>query len=105
MTRTLHVTNFSPATSPQDLRDLFSQAGHVAAITVVRDGIMGRESRVAYVDMQSHDGAEAAVARFHRYRLEGELLDVSASPPEAGANGKVAPSPLEAVPPRSRAMD
>jgi RNA recognition motif-containing protein len=101
MTRTLHVTNLSPTTSPRDLRDLFSRAGHVAAITVVRDGITGRDRRVAYVHMQSDDGATAAVARFHQHRLLGRTLNVSAGPPDAGASG-TSHAPLEAMLPPTR---
>ena len=79
MNRKLYVANLATATVSQELEELFSQAGQVLAITVVRDDITGRERKVAYVEMRSHDGARAAVARFDQYPLRGLPLTVRES--------------------------
>jgi RNA recognition motif-containing protein len=86
MNRKLDVGNLSPTTDLRELRELFSQAGQVAALTVVRDGISGRVQRLAYLEMESHDGAQAAVARFDQYPFRGQMLTVSERRPDALAD-------------------
>ena len=86
MNRKLDVGNLSPTTDQRALRELFSQAGQVAALTIVRDGISGRVQQVAYLEMESHEGAQAAVARFDRYPFRGQRLTVSERRPDAPAD-------------------
>ena len=83
MNRKLDVANLAPTTDLRELRELFSQAGQVAALTIVRDGISGRVQRVAYLEMESHDGARAAVARFDQYPFHGQMLTVRERRPRA----------------------
>ena len=86
MNRKLDVGNLSPTTDQRELQELFSQAGRVVALTIVRDGISGRVQSVAYLEMESHDGAQAAVARFDHYPFRGQMLTVSERRPDALAD-------------------
>jgi RNA recognition motif-containing protein len=87
MNRKLDVGNLSPTTDQRELQELFSQAGQVVALTVVRDGISGRVQSVAYLEMESHDGAQAAVDRFDHYPLRGRMLTVSERRPDTLDDG------------------
>ncbi len=84
MNRTLYVANLSPTMSQRELQVLFSQVGEVTTVVVMRDEISGRERSVAYVEMQSPDDAQAAVARFDQYAYRGRTLAVSNHDADAG---------------------
>jgi RNA recognition motif-containing protein len=77
MNRSLYVTNLTQDARAVELQELFGEAGQVSAVTVVRDDVTGRQRSVAYVEMQSEDGARAVVARFDQHQLHGAPLTIS----------------------------
>jgi RNA recognition motif-containing protein len=87
MNRKLFVANLSIEARAAELQALFSQAGEVAAVTLVRDDAAGRERSVAYVEMQSEDGARAVVARFDHHQLHGVPLTVVEHPRRRNVRG------------------
>ena len=89
MGRRLFVGNISYNTGEQQLEQLFSAAGPVESVHVVRDQATGRARGFAFVDMQSDAGAAAAIQQFNDTELDGRRLSVNeARPkPERGGGG------------------
>ena len=75
----LYVGNFAYSTSESDLRQLFAQAGPVAAINLVKDGVSGKSRGFAFVTMGSEAGAAQALQKFHAYSLAGRRLTVNSA--------------------------
>ena len=71
MNRKLFVGNIPFQTSEDDLQTLFGQAGPVESVRVMRDNATGRARGFAFVEMQTEDGASAAIERFNQYQLGG----------------------------------
>jgi RNA recognition motif-containing protein len=84
----LYVGNLPYKTTDEDLNTLFSQAGAVDSVRVMRDMATGRARGFAFVEMANDDGAQKAISQLHGYALEGRPLVVNeARPkPEGGAS-------------------
>ncbi len=89
MGRRLYVGNLPYSTTDEDLNGLFSRAGTVESVRVMRDVATGRARGFAFVQMASDEEAQKAVTDFHQYQLEGRALVVNeARPkPEYGGGG------------------
>jgi RNA recognition motif-containing protein len=61
----LFVGNLSPNTNEQDLHDMFSKAGTVASVNVIRDRDTGRSRGFAFVEMSTQAEAEKAISMLH----------------------------------------
>jgi RNA recognition motif-containing protein len=89
MGRRLYVGNLPYSTTDQDLTDLFSRAGAVESVRVMRDMATGRARGFAFVQMATDEEAQKAISEFHQFDLQGRPLVVNeARPkPEFGAGG------------------
>jgi RNA recognition motif-containing protein len=89
MGRRLYVGNLPYSTTEDQLTDLFSQAGPVDNVRVMRDMATGRARGFAFVEMANDDDAQKAITNFHEYNLDGRPLVVNeARPkPEGGFGG------------------
>ena len=89
MGRRLYVGNLPYSTDEDQLTELFSQAGTVDNVRVMRDMATGRARGFAFVEMGSEEEAQRAVSSFNDYKLEGRALVVNeARPkPEGGYGG------------------
>jgi RNA recognition motif-containing protein len=89
MGRRLYVGNLPYSSSEDQLTELFSRAGKVESVRVMRDMATGRARGFAFVEMSSDEEAQRAIGEFHEYRLEGRALVVNeARPkPEGGFGG------------------
>ncbi len=85
MGRRLYVGNLPYKTTDEELNALFSQAGPVDSVRVMRDMATGRARGFAFVDMGTEDGAQAAIAQFHGYALDGRPLVVNEARPKPDA--------------------
>jgi cold-inducible RNA-binding protein len=77
----LYVGNLPYKTTDQDLADLFSRAGPVESVHVMRDTATGRARGFAFVQMVDDEGAQKAIGEFHQYELEGRPLVVNEARP------------------------
>jgi RNA recognition motif-containing protein len=85
----LYVGNLPYKTTDEDLRALFSQAGAVDNVTVMRDGVTGRARGFGFVEMAADEDAQKAIAQFHQFALDGRALVVNeARPKTAGGGGR-----------------
>ncbi len=89
MGRKLYVGNLPYSTSEDQLTELFSQAGKVDTVRVMRDMATGRARGFAFVEMGSDEEAQQAISQFHEHQLDGRALVVNeARPkPEGGFGG------------------
>jgi cold-inducible RNA-binding protein len=89
MGRRLYVGNLPYSATEDQLTELFSRAGKVDSVRVMRDVATGRARGFAFVEMSSDDEAQKAISEFHEYQMEGRALVVNeARPkPEGGFGG------------------
>jgi cold-inducible RNA-binding protein len=89
MGRKLYVGNLPYSIGEAELQDLFSKAGSVETVRVMRDMATGRARGFAFVEMATDEEAAKAVTEFNEYDLGGRALAVNeARPkPEAGGGG------------------
>ena len=88
MGRKLYVGNLPYTASEQDLQDLFSQAGAVESVNVMRDMATGRARGFAFVEMASDDDAQKAIDQLNNTDFGGRNLTVNeARPKTAGGAG------------------
>ena len=87
MGRRLYVGNLPYKTTDEDLTALFSRAGNVASVQVMRDVATGRARGFAFVEMATDEDAQKAIAEFHQYPMEGRALVVNEARPRVAAGG------------------
>ena len=78
----LYVGNLSYGTTEEDLRTLFTQAGTVESVDVIKDRDTGRSKGFAFVQMSSQAEAEQAIKLFNGYELDGRALKVNPARPK-----------------------
>jgi RNA recognition motif-containing protein len=89
MGRRLYVGNLPYSATEEQLTELFSRAGKVDNVRVMRDMATGRARGFAFVEMGSEEDAQKAISEFHEQQMEGRALVVNeARPkPEGGFGG------------------
>ena len=87
MGRKLYVGNLPYSVSEQDLQDLFSQAGAVDSVYVMRDMATGRARGFAFVEMGSDADAQKAIDQFNNTDFGGRNLTVNEARPKAAGGG------------------
>ena len=84
----LYVGNLSYNTTDEDLRTLFSQAGTVSSVEVIKDRDSGRSKGFAFVEMSSQAEVESAIKAFNGYSLDNRQLKVSMARPRRTPAGR-----------------
>ena len=89
MGRRLYVGNLPYSATEDQLTELFSRAGKVDSVRVMRDMATGRARGFAFVEMGSDEEAQKAITEFHEQQMDGRALVVNeARPkPEGGFGG------------------
>jgi cold-inducible RNA-binding protein len=87
MGRRLYVGNLPYSATEDQLTDLFSQAGKVDSVRVMRDMATGRARGFAFVEMGSDDDAQKAISEFHEYKMDGRALVVNEARPKPEGGG------------------
>lgn len=77
MGRKLFVGNLNFATTSDDLRELFAEAGTCESATVMMDRVTGRSRGFGFVEMSSDDEAQRAIEKFNGYNFQGRSLNVN----------------------------
>ena len=77
----LYVGNLSYSTTEEDLRQLFSQAGNVKSVSVIKDRDTGRSKGFAFVEMSSDDDAQKAISQFNGQSFQDRSLKVNVARP------------------------
>ena len=87
MGRKLYVGNLPYETGETELQELFSRAGNVESVRVMRDQATGRARGFAFIEMSSDEEAQKAIAELHEYQLEGRGLTVNEARPMPARGG------------------
>jgi cold-inducible RNA-binding protein len=77
----LYVGNLPYSTTEEDLSELFSQAGKVISVKVIKDRDSGYSKGFAFVEMSSSEEAQQAINMFNGYKLGDRDLRVSLARP------------------------
>ena len=77
----LYVGNLSYSTTEDDLRTLFTQAGTVASVALIKDRDSGQSKGFAFVEMSTQVEAEKAISTFNGFHLGDRELKVSLARP------------------------
>jgi RNA recognition motif-containing protein len=77
----LYVGNLSYSTTEDDLRDLFSQAGSVKSVSLIKDRETGRSKGFAFVEMETSDDAQKAIDQLHGTQFQTRTLTVNIARP------------------------
>jgi cold-inducible RNA-binding protein len=88
MNRKLFVGNLPFSTEENTLQDLFSQAGQVDSVRVMRDQATGRSRGFGFVEMATEEAAQAAIDRFNDTELDGRRIAVNEARPPSGGGGR-----------------
>ena len=83
----IYVGNLSFKTSSEDLQKLFSQAGTVASADVISDRDTGQSRGFGFVEMDSKESGEAAIAQFNGTEIDGRALKVNEAKPREPRSG------------------
>lgn len=81
MAKKLYVGNLPYTVSEDQLRELFTQVGEIASITMITDKYTGASKGFGFVEMSTEDGAKEAIKRFNGYALDNRSLTVNEARP------------------------
>src|SRR4026208_1858288 len=89
MGRRLYVGNLPYTTGEAELQELFSRAGTVESVRVMRDAATARARGFACVEMPTDEEAQKAASELNQFQMGGRALTVNeARPkPEGGFGG------------------
>lgn len=81
MAKKLYVGNLSYSTTEDQVLQLFSQAGEVVSVNLITDRDTGRPKGFGFVEMETDEGAEAAITRFNGQTFNERTLTVNEARP------------------------
>ena len=87
MGRRLYVGNLPYTTGEAELQELFSKAGTVESVRVMRDAATGRARGFAFVEMATDEEAQKAATEFNQFQLGGRALTVNEARPNPEFSG------------------
>ncbi len=77
----LYVGNLPYSATENTLKELFSQAGEVTEVVIIKDRNSGRSKGFAFVTMSKQEEVETAIQMFNDQDMEGRPLKVSIARP------------------------
>ena len=83
MSTRLYVGNISFKATEEDVRDLFSQAGEVVSVRLIKDEATGRLRGFGFVEMTTKEDAQKAISSLNGTTfMEGSIVVNEAKPQE-----------------------
>lgn len=79
----IYVGNLAKSTTQDEINTLFTQAGSVSEVELIKDRDSGQSKGFAFVTMASAAEADKAVGMFHAYTLAEKELKVNIAKPRA----------------------
>jgi RNA recognition motif-containing protein len=77
MSRKIYVGNLPWSTTSSDLEQMFSAHGAVRSAEVISDRETGRSRGFGFVELETDDGLQAAIAALNGHELNGRPLTVN----------------------------
>ena len=87
MGRRLYVGNLPYTAGEAELQELFSKAGTVESVRVMRDAATGRARGFAFVEMATDEEAQKAASEFNQFQMGGRALTVNEARPKPEFSG------------------
>jgi RNA recognition motif-containing protein len=87
MGKKLYVGNLSYSVTDSDLEQLFSPHGTVESAQVIMDRDTGRSKGFGFVEMQTDQAAQAAIAALNNQEVGGRNLVVNEARPKTEGGG------------------
>jgi RNA recognition motif-containing protein len=78
----LYVGNLAKSTTEDELKTLFTQAGAVASVDMVKDRSSGESKGFAFITMGEQTEADKAISMFNAYSLADRELKVNVAKPK-----------------------
>jgi RNA recognition motif-containing protein len=86
MNTKIYVENIAPATTENDLNELFSTYGNVAGVNLVLDRTHQKPRSLGFVTMVTLEGARAAIQALHGRQIGEYILTVTEVTPNKQRN-------------------
>ena len=87
MGRRLYVGNLPYTTGEAELQELFSKAGTVESVRVMRDAATGRARGFAFVEMSTDEEAQKAASELNQFQMGGRALTVNEAKERSAGGG------------------
>jgi RNA recognition motif-containing protein len=84
----LYVGNLPFRITDQELEGLFAESGPVVSTNIVTDRDTGRSRGFAFVEMESREGAEAAIQKLNNFEIGGRAIVVNEARPREDRGGR-----------------
>jgi cold-inducible RNA-binding protein len=88
MNKKIYIANLSFEISEADIKTLFSKAGDVSSVKIVRDKQTMNGNGFAFVEMSTQWEARRAISMFNKIELKGNSLLVKEAKVRRGFNGR-----------------
>jgi len=88
MGRRLYVGNLPYSATEDQLTELFSQAGKVETVRVMRDMATGRARGFGFVEMTTDEAAQKAIEKLHQHQMDGRAIVVNEAQPKPAGGGR-----------------
>ncbi len=83
----LFIGNLPYSTTEEELRNLFSQAGNVTSVSIIKDRDTGRSRGFAFIEMANQADAENAIKMFNSYEMDNRPIKVNIARPREEHSG------------------
>jgi RNA recognition motif-containing protein len=77
----LYVGNLAKSTTSEELNTLFTQAGTVTAVDIIKDRDSGQSKGFGFITMTAQADADKAISMFNAYSLAEHELKVNIAKP------------------------
>lgn len=77
----IYVGNLAKSTTAEELKTLFTQAGAVASVDLIKDRSTGESKGFAFVSMEGQAEADKAIGMFNEYEMAENKLKVDIAKP------------------------
>jgi len=88
MNKKIYVANLSFEANEPELKDLFSKAGDVSSVRIVRDRQNNKGKGFAFVEMSTQWEARRAISMFNKKEFKGSPLLVKEATVRRGFGGR-----------------
>ncbi len=87
MSKKLYVGNLGYSVTNADLEQLFSSHGEIRSAEVIMDRSTGRSKGFGFVEMETDEAANAAIAALNGQQHDGRALTVNEAKPRVNRGG------------------
>lgn len=81
MANRLYVGGLPYRTTEDEFKSAFAQAGTVVSASIISDRMSGRSKGFGFIEMETDEQAQAAIALWHGKELDGRVLTVNEARP------------------------